>query len=289
MRILVTGGLGFIGSNLVDMLVKFYPLAEIFVLDNLSSESASFDHANEVPTYVFGNCNNITELVTGKFDKIFHLAALARMQPSFEDPMKYFVQNAMSTISIAEYARLTQSGIIVYATTSSKNHGSPYLTPYTFSKVTGEEIVKMYNYNYGLNCAIATFYNVYGPREPEKGEWATVIAKFRRQYKNGEKLTVVGDGKQKRDFTHVDDICRGLIAISERNWDAEEFDLGKGEPYSIMDIAVAICDSPEKIEHVGPRRNEGEYTLANAKRSEEMLGWKAHHNVLDYIRSAKDI
>ena len=138
---LVTGGLGFVGSNLVDMLVRLGD--DVLVLDNLTSESASMDNKNEKANYIIGDVQDINKHLRGfNFDRIFHLAAEARIQPSFERPLSYFSSNTMGTAAVCEFARFSGCKSLVYATTSSKNHGTPYLTPYTFSKVAGEGIVK---------------------------------------------------------------------------------------------------------------------------------------------------
>jgi UDP-glucose 4-epimerase len=179
----------------------------------------------------------------------------------------------------------------VYATTSSKNHGSKYISPYTYSKVAGEDILNTYKYCFRVNCAMATFYNVYGPREPEVGEFATVRAKFQRQFDNNEPITVVGDGKQTRDFTHVDDICQGMIAIAEHLLTkpqslkyAENYDLGRGEPISILDVAKWTCNGDEsKIVHVPLRKNEGRNTMALWRDTQWKIGWRATKDLKTYI------
>lgn len=285
MKILVTGGLGFVGSNLVDMLVD--QGNQVTVIDNLSSESSSLDYRNPKAQYHIMDVMDIlaSQVFLGrKFDKIFHLAAEARIQPSFERPLDYLRANIYATGEICEFARKCGCKSFVYATTSSKNHGTPYLTPYTYTKVAGEGIVKMYAECFGLNTSMCTFYNVYGPREPEIGEWATVVAKFKRQWSNNEALTVVGDGLQTRDFTHVEDICAGLIKASEGSWKGENFDLGRGEPISILDMAKAWSDN---LEFVPLRRNEGLHTNSNYQETFNKLGWKAKHSLLGYILSTK--
>ena len=159
MKILVTGGLGFVGSNLVDMLVS--QGNEVWVIDDLSSESATHDNGNQFAEYIIDRVENINQILLGhRFDKIFHLAAKARIQPSFERPLEYFHSNALGTAELMEFARISGSGMVVYATTSSKNHGSPYITPYTYSKVIGEGILKTYAECFDQPCAMATFYNV---------------------------------------------------------------------------------------------------------------------------------
>jgi UDP-glucose 4-epimerase len=286
MKILVTGGLGFVGSNLVDMLCDAGHY--VAVIDDLSSDSASKNYINSNAIYIFDKVQNIRsiEFLKGfQFDKIFHLAAEARIQPSFERPTEYFNSNALGTSELMEFARETNSGIVVYATTSSKNHGSDYISPYTYYKVVGEGILKTYSECFNMNCAMATFYNVYGPREPRIGEWATVVAKFGRQWAEGAQLTVVGDGQQTRDFTHVEDICKGLIAISEGNWNGDNFDLGKGEPITILDVAKAYVELDEsRIDFVPLRKNEGLHTESNWRETERKLNWRAHKNLLTYIK-----
>lgn len=289
-NILVTGGLGFVGSNLVDMLCDAGH--RVTVLDDLSSESSSKNYMNPNATYIFDKVQNIRniEFFEGfQFDKIFHLAAEARIQPSFERPTNYFNSNALGTSELMEFARETESGIVVYATTSSKNHGSDYITPYTYYKVVGEGILKTYSECFDMNCAMATFYNVYGPREPRVGEWATVVAKFGRQWAEGNQLTVVGDGTQTRDFTHVEDICKGLIKISEGNWKAHNFDLGRGVPVSILDVAKAYTNNDmSRIDFVPLRKNEGMHTSAEWKKTETLLNWRANLDLITYIQNNKN-
>ena len=134
---------------------------------------------------------------------------------------------------------------------------------------------------------MATFYNVYGPREPRVGEWATVVAKFGRQLAEGSKLTVVGDGSQTRDFTHVDDICQGLIRISEGSWKAHNFDLGRGEPISILDLAKLYTTDMSKIQFVPLRKNEGLHTESEWRKTETLLKWRSTKNLKEYIKQNK--
>lgn len=284
-KVLVTGGLGFVGSNLVDKLVDIG--FEVDVMDNLSSTSSSIDYKNSKAKYYVSDILHIFDVLKGKrYDRIFHLAAEARIQPSFDDPMRWFESNALGTMKIMEFAHKSDSGIVVYSTTSSKNHGSDYITPYTFSKVVGEGVLKMYAECYGLNCAMATFYNVYGNREPNKGEWATVVAKFLSQMRSGQKLTVVGDGQQSRDFTSVNDICDGLIKISEGEWKADNFDLGKGNPIKIIDLAMMIVKNDDsKIKFTPLRKNEGLHTESNWTETFKRIDWIAKQNLKDYIKT----
>ena len=287
MKSLVTGGLGFVGSNLVDILINSGD--EVFILDDLSSESSFIENQNEKANLIIGKVEDISKYFADyKFDRIFHLAAKARIQPSFDNPREYFSSNALGTSEVMDFARLSKSGIVVYATTSSKNHGD-YISPYTYYKVVGEGILKTYANCFDMNCAMATFYNVYGPREPRIGEWATVVAKFGRQFEEGDQLTVVGDGSQSRDFTHVEDICNGLIKISEGNWRGQNFDLGRGNPVSILDVAKMWTDNNlSKITFVPLRKNEGQHTESEWMKTYSLIKWRADKNLSDYIKYIKD-
>lgn len=286
-KVLVTGALGFVGSNLVDRLVELGH--EVTGIDNMSSISSSWSYMNERANYydadiLHMNLNGF--ILEGKtFDVIYHLAAEARIQPSFENPKHWFEVNALGTIEVLEFAKKCGCKSFVYATTSSKNHGSHIITPYTFAKVVGEDAVKMYAEIYGLNTSMATFYNVYGPREPQKGEFATVTAKFLRQYwEDNSLVTVVGDGSQMRDFTHVEDIVEGLIAISKGTWKGHNFDLGRGTPVSVLDIAKMVVEyEEENIIFVPERKGEGNYTISEWKKTESMTGWRAKHDIKDWI------
>jgi UDP-glucose 4-epimerase len=282
-KALVTGGLGFVGSNLVDELIERG--WEVIVIDNLKSISSNRFYSNpEAETHYF-DILDIHNFPSIKFDAIFHLAAEARIQPSFEEPEKWFTVNSLGTIRMLEYAKENGCKSFVYATTSSKNHGSHLITPYTFSKVVGEDAVKMYAELYGMNTSMATFYNVYGLREPRNGEYATVTEKFLRQLEKGEKLTVVGDGQQSRDFTHVEDIVDGLICMSEGNWKGHNFDLGRGEPVKILDLALNMLNGDEsRIQFTPLRKNEGLHTESEWRKTEILLKWRAKKNILDYVK-----
>lgn len=291
-KILVTGGCGFVGSNLVDELVKIGH--EVWVIDDMSSESASVKNCNPKAYYVNESVENIcfiNDFRGFKFDKIFHLAAKARIQPSFDNPRDYFNSNSKGTFELLEFARITEVNRFIYATTSSKNSASTgvYMSPYTYTKVIGEGLLKLYSSCYGLKCVSATFYNVYGPREPQDGEWATVVAKFIRQFKNGEPLTVVGNGEQTREFTHVNDIVSGLIKIGEETkyssiWSGENLDLSSGEPRKVLEIAKIICEDEGSIRFVKQRKNEATCYNSTYQTTENKIHWSAKMKLNDYLK-----
>jgi UDP-glucose 4-epimerase len=284
-KVVVTGALGFVGSNLVDLLVSGGH--EVHGIDNLSSISSTIVNTNPGANYTIGNCTEPTAW-SEEVDVIFHLAADARIQPSFENPFATYENNVISLAFAAEVA-LKQEAKLIFSSTSSSLHGD-YVSPYTQSKRASEEYLKMMAECFNLDCASARFFNVYGPREPIEGDYATVVAKFGRQYRNNEPMTVVGDGSQSRDFTHVSDICRGLLAISKNKMSGEVVNLGRGNPYTIMDLVKMYAgESPEEgvdFKFVPKRKNEGQATKWFETVS---LDWEPKHNLPDYINQLKQI
>ena len=278
MRILVTGGLGFVGSNLVDKLVT--QGHDVTVIDNLSSESSSEEYKNKHVNYFIVDIRNINLLNLSKFDIIFHLAGLARIQPSFDSPLEYIDVNINGTAEVCELAKECNAKLI-YSSSSSINNGK-FKTPYTFSKWGGEEVLSTWIECYNINAMICRFYNVYGPREPKSGDYATVVRKFIRKYKNNESLTIVGDGEQRRDFTHVDDITDGLIHIMNKGKQKELYHLGRGVNYSINELANMFTDA--KIKNIPLRKGEGEVTLADYETTFKKLNWRAKMNLQNYIK-----
>ena len=282
MQILVTGGLGFVGSNLVDKLV--HDGHSVTVIDNLSSESSSGNYKNEHVKYYIDDIRNIDKYALPEIEVIFHLAGLARIQPSFDSPLEYIDVNINGTAKVCELAKRLNARLI-YSSSSSINNGE-YKTPYTFSKWGGEEVLNTWIQCYKLNAMICRFYNVYGPREPRDGDYATVVRKFIRQYKDNKPLTIVGDGEQRRDFTHVDDIVDGLIKVMESGISNGLYHLGRGVNYSINELA-AMFENAE-IKYIPERKGEGYVTLANYEHTFKKLGWEAVSNLEDWINKNKN-
>lgn len=284
MKVVVTGALGFVGSNLVDLLLD--EGHEVHGIDNLSSISSSIYLTNPGADYNIGDASSPSTWPEGDIDVIFHLAADARIQPSFENPFATYQNNVMSLAYAADVASKKGSKL-VFASTSSSLHGD-YVSPYTQSKRASEEYLKMMAECFGLDCSSARFFNVYGPREPIVGDYATVVAKFGRQYRNNEPMTVVGDGTQSRDFTHVTDICRGLLAITKNKMSGEVVNLGRGNPYTIMDLVKMYAgDNPKcdvDYKFIPKRKNEGQATkwFETVK-----IDWEPIFNLPDYIDEIK--
>jgi len=229
-KVLVTGGVGFIGSNLIKELKK--RKFEITSIDNYSTGSKK----NEIKgvNYIKSDIRNIADL-SESFDLCFHLAAQSRVQPSFDNPQESFDSNVEGTSRVMEWAKENKVKVI-YAGSSSKHH-SPSDSPYAMYKFLGEEVCKLYKKSFNVNVEIARFYNVYGPGENIDEKFGNVIGIWKAKVKKGEPLPIVGDGLQKRDFIHVYDIVDGLIKIAMSNIKHKDaWELGTGLNYSVITL-----------------------------------------------------
>ena len=276
MKVLVTGGCGFVGSNLVDRLIELG--YEVLVIDDLSAGKKKY--CNSGASYIFKDFkkemeNNKDELI----DVIFHLAAEARIQPSFANPHYTCKNNSYGSAIVADFAKNSNARVVYSG--SSSFYGGTYLNPYAFAKWQGEEVFKMYSKVYDVDVGIARFFNVYGPRNPLIGQYTPVVAIFEEQKKAGKPLTIVGDGEQRRDFTHVCDICDGLIAISKKPWRGDVFNLGTGINYSINELAGMFGGEKQ---YLPARRGEARITLADITKTTKMIGWTPKHNLVNYIK-----
>lgn len=278
-KILVTGGLGFVGSHLVDSLADAG--YNVTVMDNLCSESSSKTYMREDVTYWIDDVRNINtyKYTNESFDLVYHLAALARIQPSFKDPLTYLSIDIMGSANVLEFARRCNAKV-VYAGSSSA-YGGPMLNPYAFAKFTGEQTCELYNKVYGMSTVIARFFNVYGDRQPTSGPYATVVGVFEKQKEAGFDLTVTGNGEQRRDFTHVSDIVSGLRSLGKGEWNAEVFQLGTGKNCSINDLAEMFGG---QIKYIDKRPGEAWITLADISEITNATGWKPSVELEEYVR-----
>jgi len=288
MNILVTGGLGFVGSHLVDLLVQDFD-NNVTVIDDLSSESSSDSYRNPMAEYHIADIRNINKgwikyhfEKLRKFDVIYHLAARARIQPSFKNPAECFDIDARGTCEVLEFAR-NQGAKVVYAGSSSA-YGGPKLNPYAFSKYTGEELCILFSQIYDMSTVIARFFNVYGDRHPRSGQYATVVGIFEKQMMDGDSLTVTGTGKQRRDFTHVSDIVSGFKALAYDEYKGQILNLGTGINHSINELAHLFKDD---ITWIPKRPGEAWTTLADIKMAKELLDWEPRIKFIDGIDERK--
>lgn len=275
--ILVTGGAGFIGSNLCQRLsVQDH---HIISLDNYFTGLES-NHLLGVD-YRRGHIKDIDRHIPEQIDIIFHLGEYSRTEQSLKEPWLVWDLNMASTFAVVEYCRKKKVRL-VYAGSSTKFSDEGLgrnQSPYAFSKATNTELIRNYGDWYGLSYVITYFYNVYGPKE-RSGVYGTLIEIFRQQYLNGEPLTVISPGTQQRIFTHVDDIVEGLILVGEKG-EGDEFGLGADKSYSVLEIAKMFNT---RIKMLPARQGNRMNAKLNVARSRS-LGWHAKNNVADYIRN----
>jgi UDP-glucose 4-epimerase len=280
MKILVTGGAGFIGTNLIKRLL--FEGHNVESIDNYDSGLVS-NHVDGC-NYHTGDIESI-DLMDKDFDMIYHLAGLSRIQPSFKNPTETFRVNTIGTESVCSFAKKINAKV-VYAGSSSRWH-DPFQSPYACYKHMGEEICKMYRKVYDMDIEIVRFYNVYGPNEVVNGDWAAVIGIWRRQVINKEPITIVGDGNQRRDFTHVIDIVDGLYRVGIGNEKHEDaWELGTGTNYSILEVYEMFKEKfgSTKI-HVEDQKGNYRITLRENNDAIDRLGWSPENRLKNYIDS----
>jgi UDP-glucose 4-epimerase len=339
MKVIVTGGAGFIGSHIVDRLIE--EGHHVIVIDNESAECHEhFYYNDKAQYYKFDICDyeNIRPLFEGT-DYVFHLAAEARIQPSLTNPLLTVRTNSLGTTTVLQCAREARVKRVIYSSTSSAYGRRHYtnniedkdlldeyrykmrelnkerkswmsqtefinfrklywkgltedmeddcLTPYSVSKVSGEKMCKMYSDLFGLDTAILRYFNVYGEREPTKGQYAPVIGLFLRQKNAGQPMTIVGDGEQRRDFTYIKDVVDANILCMkcEGELSGEMFNIGTGKNYSINELADMVGGGNYKVEFIPERKGESRVTLANRSKAENILGWFPKRELEGYLKN----
>ena len=284
MKALVTGGAGFIGSNLVDKLLENG--FEVVVIDNESAEcNEKFYWNPKADNHKLDICDyEFTRDLYEGVDYVFHLAAESRLQPAIKNPINAVTKNAVGTCTVLQCAREANVKKVIYSSTSSAYGLNKYpnvetdpndcLNPYSVSKVAGEELCKMYTNLYGLKTIIFRYFNVYGERSPTTGQYAPVIGIFLKQNQNNDPLTIVGDGLQRRDFVHVQDVVFANILSAVNDIDSKYygqiFNIGSGENISIIEIANQISDNQI---YLPPREGEAKTTLADIQKAKTILNW----------------
>lgn len=292
---LITGGAGFIGTNLTEYLVgEGYGVK---VVDNLSAGTDPSRLPKEVDFHKVDirDTKALTTACDG-VDVIVHLAALPRVQVSIQEPMKTHDVNINGTLSVLEAARAAGVPRIVYAASSSAYGDQEKLplsldlplqpkSPYALQKLVGEQMMKLWSSIYGIKTVSLRFFNVYGPHFDPEGAYALVIGKFLKQRKEGKPLTITGDGEQTRDFTHVRDVIAAIVksATSDTVGNGEVFNVGAGKETSINELAQMIGGEVEYIE----ARLEPKRTMADITETKKQLHWQPTVSIEEGVAELK--
>ncbi len=293
-KVLVTGGAGFIGSNLVSRLLD--EGHSVTVIDNESSLVHDTFFWNLGCVNVRADIRDFSQIEKHfeDVDFVFHLAAQSRIQPSITAPLDTISTNIMGTANVLEASRLYGVQRVIYSTTSSyyglknstpniETQPEDCLNPYSLSKVTGDKLCKLYSDLYNLETVTLRYFCVYGKNEPLKGEYAPVIGLFIRQFQEGKPLTVIGDGQQIRDFTHIEDVVEAnyLAMTSSRMGTGETYNVGSGKSLSILEIAGLISDN---IIFLPPRPAEARASMADTSKIQSHYGWSPKKDLRSYIQ-----
>ncbi len=295
-KALVTGGAGFIGSNLVDRLLALGH--QVIVIDNESAETnAKFYWNDETENYKVDitDYSAIAWIFSG-VDYVFHTAAQARVQPSIEVPGLSIQTNVLGTLNVLEASRQANVKRVIYSMTSSvygtaasipniETQSQNCLSPYAVSKYSGELLCSVYSHLYNLDTVSLRYFNVYGSREPSSGQYAPVVSKFINQHKAGDFLTIVGDGEQRRDFTNIKDVVEANIAAMEYKdkLNGEPINIGSGRNFSINELAQLISN---KYQYLPNRPGEARETLADISKAKSLLNWEPKVRLEDYIKES---
>jgi UDP-glucose 4-epimerase len=304
MNALVTGGAGFIGSNLVDVLLA--KGHNVIVIDNFSNgkeeniSGALLKYANRCRLYRKDIREDLRGIFSQEIDCVFHFAALARVQPSIEDPLRFDDVNTRGTLNLLEHCNKYGVKRFVFSSSSSvygdppddvlsgtrglseRLDGTAPLSPYGLQKLIGEEYCKLYSRIHGVNSACLRYFNVYGERQSIEGAYKLVMGIFAEQMLNNDPLTIVGDGEQRRDFTYVGDVVEANILASEflrKNNGCMAFNIGNGNNRSVNEIAKLFGGLSINI----PDRIEPKCTLADNERARTLLNWKPTMQVEDWV------
>tara|TARA_R110000851_G_scaffold278575_1_gene431628 strand:- start:2531 stop:3421 length:891 start_codon:yes stop_codon:yes gene_type:complete len=292
-KVIVTGGAGFIGSNLVDRLIDMG--VQVTIIDNFST--GKVENVNPAAYYWKVNIATVPIKDLAVFmdgaDVVFHMAAEPRIQVSIENPIESLKVNILGTTNVLEAARIAGVGKVIYSSTCAayglqtklpftEDMKTDCLNTYSISKVAGEDMCKMYSGLFDLETITFRYFNVYGNRQPTSGQYAPVIGIFTRQHNNEEPMTIVGDGLQTRDYINVADVVEANIAAatSTKEFNGEIYNIGTGQSHSILDIAKMFSDN---YIHLPKRQAECRYVQSDVSKVAKALNWKAKINLKEWI------
>tara|TARA_R110002073_G_scaffold38161_9_gene109702 strand:+ start:852 stop:1760 length:909 start_codon:yes stop_codon:yes gene_type:complete len=295
-KVLVTGGAGFIGSNLVDQLIS--DGADVLILDNLSTGKK--ENVNPEAQFImcdiaYAKIDYLVEQMEG-VDVVFHLAAKARVQPSIEDPVSFHDANVTGTLNILLAAHTAGVKRVVYSASSScygdtlKFPTPEYapkkpMSPYGLQKYLGEQYCKMFSNVYGLDTVSLRYFNVYGERMLLEGGYCLVMGVFASQMLDGKPMTIANDGEQRRDFTYVGDVVKAniLAATHKKSLNGDVFNIGNGKNFSVNEVADMFGGEKK----YGEKRIEPSQTLADNSKANLDLDWQPTGNLPIWIKKYK--
>ena len=300
MRCVVTGGAGFIGSNLVDKLIS--DGHEVIVFDDLSTGKEENVNSKaklfkfDISKEEFFEIPIMEDIMTG-VDVVFHMACLARVQPSIENPLLYHDKNVNGLVNMLEACRKYDVKRFIFSSSSSvygdaeevptsENCKLNPMSPYAIHKLIGEQYCKLYSELYNIETVSLRYFNVYGDRQPTEGAYCLVMGIFAGQMLKGAPMTIRGDGEQRRDFTYVGDVVDANIKCMDYplELNGDVFNIGNGNNLSVSDIADLMGGSRMHVEPVIEPRE----TLANYDKANKVLGWSPKGNLKKWIPKWKE-
>jgi UDP-glucose 4-epimerase len=284
MRILVTGGAGYVGSNLIKRILNDHPDYEIHSLDNYFTGTASNEHEGAV--YHYGNTKEISKILGDmQFHTVYHFGEYSRIVPSFEDIKMCFDFDVTGTFEILEFCR-TNAKKIIYSGSSSKfGEGNENLSPYSWMKAKNIELIKNYKEWFNLDYEVVYFYNVYGDNHIKTGKYATVIGIFEDKYEKNQPIPIVGDGSQSRDFTHITDIVDGIYRASMYGKGDGEYFLGTGTNWTLKEVAQMFEKFGATVKHIDKRRGERISSIIPNMEANEYIGFKSTIELDEYVKN----